>query len=414
MDYIIIGAGISGLSIANMLKERGEKVVVFESENRPGGMIKCDRINGSLFHRTGGHVFNTKRNDVLDWFWKHFDKEKDFIKAERNSSVAMPDGKMISYPIENHVYMLGDNYIKAFIQDLINIVKAGEQKPENFEEFLRYRFGETLFQLYFQPYNYKVWRRDLTKVPLSWLEGKLPMPSVQEMIYNNINHIEEKDFVHSSFYYAKYDGSQFLANKLAENITIYYNSPINEIVRDKNKWVVNGINADRIIFCGNIKQLPELLKDKIDIAHFEVPIQNLESHGTTTVFCEIERNPYSWIYMPSNNHYSHRIICTGNFSPTNNSKNKMTGTIEFTDYISKEQIEVNLSKIPFSPKYLTHHYEHYTYPIQSSSTRNMIKSLKNIIEPKGIFILGRFAEWEYYNMDVAMGASIDLVKRLYI
>ena len=41
----------------------------------------------------------------------------------------------------------------------------------------------------------------------------------------------------------------------------------------------------------------------------------------------------------------------------------------------------------------------------------MIDDLKRRIEPKGLYLLGRFAEWEYYNMDVAMGAAIDLNKR---
>ena len=63
MKYAIIGGGISGLSIANLL-EKDHEVTIFESDSRPGGMIKCDIINGSLFHRTGGHVFNTKRQDV--------------------------------------------------------------------------------------------------------------------------------------------------------------------------------------------------------------------------------------------------------------------------------------------------------------------------------------------------------------
>jgi UDP-galactopyranose mutase len=29
-----------------------------------------------------------------------------------------------------------------------------------------------------------------------------------------------------------------------------------------------------------------------------------------------------------------------------------------------------------------------------------------------MYLLGRFAEWEYYNMDAAVGAAIDLEKRL--
>ena len=75
MKYIIVGAGISGLSIGQVLKEYGHDVQLFEADSRPGGMVKCDRVHGHLFHRTGGHVFNTKRQDVLDWFWSHFDKK---------------------------------------------------------------------------------------------------------------------------------------------------------------------------------------------------------------------------------------------------------------------------------------------------------------------------------------------------
>ena len=409
---VIIGAGISGLAMATLLKEKGQEVVVFEMESLPGGLIKCDRVDGNLFHRTGGHVFNTKRQDVLDWFWKHFDKERDFTKALRNSSVAMPEGMMIPYPIENHAYLFDESTKKAFIEDLVIIAKAEEQHPKNFEDFLRGRFGATLYNIYFQPYNYKVWRRDLKNVSLSWLEGKLPMPTVTELIYNNINHVEERTFVHSSFFYAKKDGSQFIANELAKNLDIRYDKRVESLELKGNKWLVNSEEADCVVFCGNIKQLPSLVERFVNLDSFVKPIMELESHGTTSVFFEIEQNPYSWIYLPCRAYESHRIICTGNFTPSNNSQGKMTATIEFTDAITKEEILENLSRMPYSPKYLAHHYEQYTYPIQSATTGEMISSLKHTTEASGLYLLGRFAEWEYYNMDVAIGAAIDLIKRL--
>lgn len=42
----------------------------------------------------------------------------------------------------------------------------------------------------------------------------------------------------------------------------------------------------------------------------------------------------------------------------------------------------------------------------------MINGLKKRTEAKDFYLLGRFAEWEYYNMDVAIGAAIDLSKRI--
>ncbi len=411
MKIAIIGAGISGLAIAQMLKDNHE-VILFETDSRPGGMIKCDYVNGNLFHRTGGHVFNTKRQDVLNWFWEHFDKEKEFIKAQRNSAISMDDGTMIAYPIENHAYMLNEVRLKAIIEDWISIAKNENQEPANFEEFLRGRFGKTLYELYFQPYNYKVWRRNLTQIPLSWLEGKLPMPTVSEMIYNNINHIEERSFVHSSFYYPLKDGSQFLANRLAKGLLIKYNTPVHNIEQIGKRWRVNNETFDKVIFCGNIKQLPALLKGQIGINTYQKAIDELEYHGTTTVFCNISANDYSWIYLPSKRHESHRIICSGNFSPNNNVQGNMTASIEFTDFISKEDILDNLSRIPYQPQYLAHHYEQYTYPIQSNTTREKITTLKENLQKENIYLLGRFAEWEYYNMDVAIGAALDLKNKI--
>jgi len=408
MKYAIIGAGISGLSIANLLKtDKDNEIIVFETDSRPGGMIKCDRVQGHLFHRTGGHVFNTKRKDVQDWFWTFFDREKEFIKADRNAIVSMNNGQIIPYPIENHAYQLEDNLLNSFIKDLLAMACKNKKQVTNFEDFLKQRFGETLYHEYFQPYNEKIWRKPLTDVPLSWLDGKLPMPTLEEIIYNNFKHVEEKQFVHSTFYYEKNGGSQFIANRLAERLNIRYNVGVNKIEKTKVGWIINGEEYNRVIFCGNLKTLPAILYG-IDIEAYRDNIDALEAHGTTTVLCEIEDNPYSWIYMPSRNHSSHRIICTGNFAKSNRANGNMSATVEFTDYIDQNIILDNLKHIPFSPHYLTHHYEKYTYPIQNKDTRNNIADLKNFVEKSGLYLLGRFAEWEYYNMDVAMGAALDL------
>lgn len=413
MRIAIIGAGISGLSVGQLLKDKYE-VVLFEGDNRPGGMIKCDRIKGHLFHRTGGHVFNTRNQDVLNFFWKFFDKDGEFLKTDRNSVVSLDGGGLVPYPIENHVYHFDDEVINKFINDLMVIkTVGGTMEPRNFEDFLKGRFGNTLYEVYFRPYNEKVWRRDLTKVPLSWLEGKLPMPSVEEMIFNNIKKVEEKKFVHSTFYYAKNGGSQFLADRFSSGLDIRYNILIDrlEYITESKAWKVNGETFDKVVFCGNIKQLPFMLPiDNDDIRM----IENLESHGTTTVLCKIDDNPYSWIYMPSHQHESHRIICTGNFSPSNRTMEEMSATVEFTDYISKEDILDNLKRIPLNPEYITHHYEKYTYPIQDADTRNAINKLRAKLEEKGMFLCGRFAEWEYYNTDVCMASAIKVADKIMI
>ena len=189
--FAIIGAGISGLTTAHLLNEKGYETIIFEKESQPGGLIRCKLVNDSLYHICGGHVFNSKRQDVLDWFWSRFNQEEEFVKAERKAAVFIENTEIIPYPIENHIYYFDKQVQQKIITDWLYIAKH-PQESHNFEEFLLHRFGNTLYNIYFKPYNEKVWRRDLKTVPLSWLEGKLPMPSIPEMIYDNINHVEVK------------------------------------------------------------------------------------------------------------------------------------------------------------------------------------------------------------------------------
>lgn len=411
MRIAVIGAGISGLTVARLLKERAN-VTIFEMGDMPGGLIKCRRIDGCLFHTCGGHVLNSKKQNVMNWLWNLFDRDKEFTLNDRNSVVFMKDGKHIPYPIENHAYMFDDNVLKSFINDLVLVAQHQNFRPSNFEEFLKGRFGNTLYNIYFHPYNKKIWKRKLTSVPLSWLEGKLPMPTVQEMIYNNLLHVEEKTFVHSRFWYEKVGGSQYLANRLSADLDVRYNINVRSLALDNNgKWLVESEPFDYVIFCGSIKDLPLIVKG-IDMKGYPDEIERLEYHGTTSVFCEIDKNPYSWIYLPSDEYDAHRIICTGNFSKTNNAKGKMTGTVEFTDYISTEEITAQLKVIPLHPKYLTHQFNNCTYPIQNTHTRMMIHNLKSYLATKNFFFTGRFADWEYYNMDVAMDAAMKTVDHI--
>src|SRR6187402_3181346 len=82
----VIGAGISGLSIASLLHDSAE-VTLFERADHIGGLVHCSQEKGVLYHRVGGHVFNSKNKKVLNWFWSKFDKESEFIQAKRNAKI---------------------------------------------------------------------------------------------------------------------------------------------------------------------------------------------------------------------------------------------------------------------------------------------------------------------------------------
>lgn len=412
LKYAVIGAGVSGLSMAGMLLKKGHEVMVYEKDCRPGGLIKCTEVQGNLYHQVGGHVFNSRRQEVLDWFWSRFDRARDFVSARRHAVISLEDGALVDYPIENHLDQFHETVRSVIIHELLEIYRNPPAVPRSLGEFFRNRFGKTLNDLYFTPYNNKVWRQDINRIAMDWLEDKLPMPTVAEILLNNIGRVNESSMVHSSFFYPKRGGSQFLADTLARGLKVRYRAEAADIRPQNGKWLVQGELFDRVVFTGNARKLAACFPSVDELLPFLPRISELRSHGTTSVLCRIDPNDYSWIYMPSSALRSHRIICTGNFSRNNTNGDLTTATIEFSEQMTEEEIRHQLELIPFSPFYLAHHWEEYTYPVQDASSRVLIRELRDCLEPKGIYLLGRFAEWEYYNMDAAIGAALDMARRL--
>jgi protoporphyrinogen oxidase len=413
----VIGSGVSGLSIARMLSDNYE-VQILEKSDKAGGLIKCDRIDGNLFHRVGGHVFNSKDQKVLDWFWQHFDRDQEFLKATRNAKILLND-KLIGYPLENYLHQLPENETRAIVEELLQMLVREKDKAinyDNFKDFLIGNFGENLYRIYFGPYNSKIWHTDISKVPLEWLDGKLPMPQIKEVIMSNIIKKEESTMVHASFYYPKRDGSQFIVNRLAEQQNIQLSFNVAAISADNNgRLAINAsIETDVIVYCGDVRQLHNLIQiEDNELKTALESVADLPSNGTSNVLCETDDNDISWLYLPEEKFKAHRIIYTGNFSDTNNEgTNRKTCVVEFSGKQDQETMLEELKNLPGNLKPLAFNYEPNSYIIQHKETRSKIAELKMQLAKYNIYLLGRFAEWEYYNMDKAIESAMELNRKL--
>jgi protoporphyrinogen oxidase len=416
MKIAVIGTGISGLSVGRML-HKDHEVVLFEKSDRIGGLIKCERINDSLFHKVGGHVFNSRNKQVLDWFWSHFDRENEFVSTKRKARIFF-NNRIIGYPIENYLYLLDKELVQRVVNELLNLAEQ-PKKPaleyDNFENFLRNNFGNTLYEIYFRPYNHKIWRTDLQNVSMEWLEGKLPMPNLQEIVLSNIVREEEGGMVHATFYYARENGSQFIVDRLARGLSIRTGEHVNEVTKKNGYFTFDNIEYfDKIIYCGDVRILPQSWKKLLEQNHVDVKaLENLKSNGTSNLFCETDDTDTSWLYIPEPFTRAHRIIYTGNFSETNNrGAKRRTCVVEFSGEVSYETMKAEISKLPGNLKPLASNYEPNSYVIQDKHTRPLIAQAKQVLEAEGIYLLGRFAEWEYYNMDKCIEAAFDIALKM--
>lgn len=409
----IIGGGISGASIGKMLNER-YGITIFEQKEKLGGLISCDRVDGALFHKVGGHVFNTKNEKVADWFWSFFNQKDEFLKAKRNAKIYIYDS-YVGYPIENYLYQLPIELIKKCVSELLELKGKNETESEHFDQFLKNKFGPTLYEIYFKPYNAKIWNTKLDKVPLPWLDGKLPMPDIKEIFLHNILRQEEGEMVHSSFYYPVKGGSQFIIDRISQELNTECNVHVHTIIKQGDKYLINdNFEFDKVIYTGDIRRLHQIINTRDEIKDKVLKdVANLKSNGTSNYLCETDNTDISWLYLPENKYKAHRIIYTGNFSKTNNpDKNRKTCVVEFSGKHDPHLMEEEIKKLPGNLKPIQYNYEPNSYIIHEPDTSVKINKIKEIMHPEGFYLLGRFAEWQYYNMDKCIESAMEIKKQI--
>jgi protoporphyrinogen oxidase len=408
MRIAIIGTGISGLSAARLLSNN-HIVTLFEKTNNIGGLIRCSKEEGHLYHRVGGHVFNSKNKEVLHWFWQFFNCEEEFNETKRNAKIWIK-GKVVGYPIENYLYEFEESLSSQIVEELLD-THNNKGGSVNFKDFLISNFGKTLYELYFKPYNEKLWQQNTANMPLDWLEGKLPMPDIKDIIMANIHRTNEEKMVHSCFFYPKENGSQFIIDRLAKDLFIQVDKKVTSLVKSDDRWLINEREEfDSVIYTGDIRRLSELVEFSNEL-DFDTSL--FRSNGTSNCLCETDSTDLSWLYIPDKEFKAHRIIYTGNFSDFNNAKAKRKScVVEFSGKVDEAIMKEEIKKLPGNLNFIRSNYEANSYVIQSPQTRKVIQKIKEEYEPQGLYLLGRFAEWEYYNMDKCIESAMRVADKI--
>ena len=223
--------------------------------------------------------------------------------------------------------------------------------------------------------------------------------------------------VHSTFFYPKVGGSQFIIDKLATGLSIVENFTVESIHSADGKTFVNGEGPfDEVIYTGDVRMLPDFMKDNMDLAPYKSDLKKLQSNGTTNILCTCDSTDLSWLYIPEEKYKAHRIIYTGNFSATNNGSvapaNRSSCTVEFSNYADIDAAKAELKNLPGNLEFISYNYEPNSYIIQDEQTRDLVKNVKDVLKSSNVYLLGRFAEWEYYNMDKCIEAAMELDKVL--
>jgi UDP-galactopyranose mutase len=96
MRVNIVGCGLSGITAAILLKEKGHDVEIFESRNHIGGNCFDSNLAGTLVHNYGPHIFHTNDEEVflfLSRYTEWFDFKYQPIGDTKIGKISLPYSK---------------------------------------------------------------------------------------------------------------------------------------------------------------------------------------------------------------------------------------------------------------------------------------------------------------------------------
>lgn len=156
-DYLIVGAGLAGSTLAYLLNQADFKVKVIDKRNVVAGNCYTEEKDGIDIHVYGPHIFHTSNEEVWK-FVNHFTRFNNFI----NTPMAIaPDGNIYNMPFNMNTFSKIWPDVKTPAEAIIKIQeeinKSGIHYVSNLEEQAINMVGTTIYNLLVKGYTEKQW-----------------------------------------------------------------------------------------------------------------------------------------------------------------------------------------------------------------------------------------------------------------
>ena len=174
IDIVVIGAGVTGLTLTHYLKKRKKQFLVLEKENRPGGVINSVKKNGFLYE-TGPNTGVIGRPEVVQLF----DDLGDSIHVEQGNDLVNK-----RYILKNKKWEALPHGPSAIItplftwKDKFRILgepfrKKGSNPNETLAELVKRRLGQSFLNYAVDPFILGVYAGDPNQLVTKYALPKL-------------------------------------------------------------------------------------------------------------------------------------------------------------------------------------------------------------------------------------------------
>ncbi|OEU68018.1 MAG: amine oxidoreductase [Desulfovibrio sp. S3730MH75] len=395
IKYLILGAGPSGLTLAHSLLDAGrtlDDILVIEKQSVAGGLCRSELVDGAPIDTGGGHFLDVKRKEVLDFVFRFMPRE-EWDLYERVSKIRIR-GMEIDHPLEANLWQFPSEVQADYLESIAQAgCVRGEEMPESFAAWIKWKLGERIAQEYMLPYNRKIWSMDPDELGTYWLY-KLPNVSFRETL---LSCLEGKPMgalpAHGTFLYPKKFGYGEVWRRMGEALgdSLVTNCPVEQI--DLASHTVNGRwQAETIISTIPWTLWAEYCDLPKDILATISSLKNAPID--VDYYPETLNSPAHWIYEPDDSIEYHRLLLRSNFDPrargywteTNATRSSQTDGVRF--------------------------HNEFAYPINTLGKPEAVHKILAWGRSNGIIGLGRWGRWEHMNSDVAVAEALQIASEL--
>lgn len=183
-DYLIVGAGLFGATIAERAHRAGKTVLIIDKRDHIAGNIYTELQNGINVHKYGAHIFHTDYDNV----WQYVNQFAEFNRFT-NSPIAKIGGEIYNMPFNMNTFAkIWDDVTTP--ADAIRHIESERKEithaPTNLEEQAISLVGRTIYEKLIKGYTEKQWGRPCTELP-PFIIKRLPV----RLIYDN-NYFNDK------------------------------------------------------------------------------------------------------------------------------------------------------------------------------------------------------------------------------
>ena len=426
----ILGGGMAGAVMAHMLSGHFD-ITILEAGSHQGGLCSSWDFHGFPCD-VGPHIIFSKSKRALDFLLK---MGGDDLASFDRSNVIWHQGALIQYPFENHLGLLPsrerDECVKAFLDNPYQNYTA-----DNMLHFFLKTFGAGITNAYLRPYNEKIWKFEPALMDTQMV-ARIPKPPAEDII-SGAQGNPKVGYAHQArFYYPKSGGIQTLfdniVRKLNSNVRYLKGHQVSALEGADGAWDVRCANGvvfkfDRIVNCMPLHCLFPALKFEVPKAvgqslaglkynslYFGIILYNKDNAGNNFA-----------INVPDPDIIFHRVSKLNFITPQASAgKSAFLYEITYRDgtklaAASQEELKKGIidgferTNLARKEDYLDFmlRKEKYAYAIYDLDHRKNADHVLEFLRTKNIFCCGRFAEFEYYNMDHVVERAFTLTEEI--